>query len=103
LNLTRYVYPFIEGDKTMKSLLGGKGANLAEMARIGLPVPPGFIVTTEACNLYLEKNEGLWPELKNEVLDSLKQLEEKTGRSFGSSSPLLISVRSGAVISKTWD
>jgi pyruvate, orthophosphate dikinase len=99
LNLTRYVYPFIEGDKTMKSLLGGKGANLAEMARIGLPVPPGFIVTTEACNLYLEKNEGLWPELKNEVLDSLKQLEEKTGRSFGSSSPLLISVRSGAVIS----
>jgi pyruvate, orthophosphate dikinase len=96
---TRYVYPFIEGDKTMKSLLGGKGANLAEMARIGLPVPPGFIVTTEACNLYLEKNEGIWSELKNEVLDNLKQLEGQTGRSFGSSSPLLISVRSGAVIS----
>ncbi len=99
MNPTRYVYPFIEGDKTMKSLLGGKGANLAEMARIGLPVPPGFIVSTETCNLYLEKGEGLWPELKDEILENLKGLEEQTGRSFGGSSPLLLSVRSGAVIS----
>ena len=83
----------------MKSLLGGKGANLAEMARIGLPVPPGFIVTTEACNLYLEKNEGLWPDLKTAILENLKSLEQQTGRTFGGSSPLLLSVRSGAVIS----
>ncbi len=83
----------------MKSLLGGKGANLAEMARIGLPVPPGFIVTTEACNRYLELQEGLWPELKEEILDNLAELEQQTGRTFGGSKPLLISVRSGAVIS----
>ncbi len=95
----QYVYPFAEGDKSMKSLLGGKGANLAEMARIGLPVPPGFIITTEACNQYLSKSEGLWPELKAEILDHLQQLEHEVGRGFGSERPLLISVRSGAVIS----
>lgn len=93
------VYPFKEGSKEMKSLLGGKGANLAEMSRIGLPVPPGFTVTTEACNRYLEKNEGLWPELKEEILTNLEKLEIETGRVFGQKPPLLISVRSGAVIS----
>lgn len=95
----QYVYPFEEGDKSMKSLLGGKGANLAEMARIGLPVPPGFIVTTEACNQYLSRGEGLWPELKAEILSNLLLLEEQTGRTFGGKRALLLSVRSGAVVS----
>jgi len=99
LNDKQYVFPFKKGDKSMKSLLGGKGANLAEMARIGLPVPPGFTVTTEACNIYLEKGEQLWPELKTEILDNLTRLEEETGRSFGKEPPLLLSVRSGAVVS----
>lgn len=95
----QYVYPFEYGDKSMKSLLGGKGANLAEMARIGLPVPPGFTVTTEACNRYLREGEKLWPELKEEILENLNKLENQTGRNFGSEQPLLLSVRSGAVVS----
>ncbi len=95
----QYVYTFEEGDRSMKSLLGGKGANLAEMAGIGLPVPPGFTITTEACNRYLQDGEKLWSELKNEILDNLKKLEEKTGRTFGGENPLLLSVRSGAVFS----
>ncbi len=95
----QYVYPFTHGDKSMKSLLGGKGANLAEMARIGLPVPPGFTVTTEACNRYLKHGEELWPELKEEILHNLKELERQTGRTFGGKHPLLLSVRSGAVVS----
>lgn len=99
MNSGQYVYPFARGDKSMKNLLGGKGANLAEMARIGLPVPPGFIITTEACNLYLRKGEGLWPELKAEILENLAELEKHTGRTFGGRKPLLLSVRSGAVVS----
>lgn len=94
-----YVYPFAQGDKSMKSLLGSKGANLAEMARIGIPVPPGFIITTEACNRYLAEERDLWPELQDEIWESLTALEEQTGRSFGGNKPLLISVRSGAVVS----
>ncbi len=93
------VYTFQEGDRSMKSLLGGKGANLAEMAGLGLPVPPGFTITTKACNQYLENDEMLWPELKEEIVTNLKKLEEKTGRIFGHKPPLLLSVRSGAVIS----
>jgi pyruvate, orthophosphate dikinase len=99
LTVGQYVYPFAHGNKEMKSLLGGKGANLAEMARIGLPVPPGFIVTTEACNQYLSRGEGLWPELKEEILENLRLLEQQTGRIFGGERPLLLSVRSGAVVS----
>jgi len=99
LSAGQYVFPFEQGDKSMKILLGGKGANLAEMAGIGLPVPPGFTVTTEACNRFLKKGEKLWPELEKEILDNLKILEEKTGRSFGGRQPLLLSVRSGAVYS----
>ena len=95
----KYVYLFAQGDKTMKSLLGGKGANLAEMARIGMPVPPGFIVTTEACNHFFSRGEGLWPELKTEIIDNLRLLEQQTGRIFGGERPLLLSVRSGAVAS----
>jgi len=99
LTAEKYVYLFAQGDKTMKSLLGGKGANLAEMARIGMPVPPGFIVTTEACNHFLNRGEGLWPELKTEITDNLRLLEQQTGRIFGGERPLLLSVRSGAVAS----
>ncbi len=95
----QHVFPFEQGDKSMKNLLGGKGANLAEMARIGLPVPPGFTVTTEACNQYLKQGGELWPELKEEIIDNLNLLEQQTGRNFGGEQPLLLSVRSGAVIS----
>ena len=94
-----FVYPFANGDKTMKGLLGGKGANLAEMVRLGLPVPPGFIITTEACNQYLKEKTGVNEKLKAEIFDNLKLLEEETGRRFGGEKPLLISVRSGAVVS----
>ena len=95
----KMVYRFSEGSKQMKSLLGGKGANLAEMSRIGLPVPPGFIVTTEACNLYFSRNKEIWPELEREIEENLRQLEQQTGRRFGGAKPLLLSVRSGAVVS----
>ncbi len=95
--MKKYVYFFGEGDASMKLLLGGKGANLAEMTRIGLPVPPGFTITTEACS-HFYKNNQTWPEgLEEEVKKSLKALEEKTGKKFGDpDNPLLVSVRSGA-------
>lgn len=93
------VYQFSEGGKEMKSLLGGKGANLSEMSRIGLPVPPGFIITTEACNRYFERSGEIWPELQQEIEKNLQLLEQQAGRKFGSGNPLLLSIRSGAVIS----
>ncbi len=96
----KWVYMFEEGNKDMRDLLGGKGANLAEMARIGLPVPPGFTITTEACNAYIANGfkfpEGLWEQ----VLEALKKVEERTGKKFGDpNNPLLVSVRSGAKFS----
>jgi pyruvate,orthophosphate dikinase len=96
----KWVYTFEEGNKDMRDLLGGKGANLAEMTNAGLPVPPGFTITTEACNAYyaLGKQfpEGLWEQ----VLEAMKDLEKKTGKKFGDpSNPLLVSVRSGARVS----
>ncbi len=95
----KWVYDFEEGSKDMKNLLGGKGAGLAEMTRIGLPVPPGFTITTEACKEY-QKTGKLSEEIKKEVLEHLHKLEEKTGKKFGDrSNPLLVSVRSGAPIS----
>ncbi len=96
---TKWVYDFEEGDATQKALLGGKGANLAEMTRLELPVPPGFTVTTEACNAY--RDEGGFPEgLLDEVAEHRKTLEEKMGRQIGDASdPLLVSVRSGAKFS----
>jgi len=96
----KYVYLFSEGNTTMKDLLGGKGANLAEMTNIGLKVPPGFTVTTAACNLYRE-NDGQYPDgLWEQVKDALKKLEEESGKGFGNSEkPLLLSVRSGAKFS----
>ena len=97
----KHVYLFQEGNAQMRELLGGKGANLAEMTRIGLPVPQGFTVTTEACLEYLRRNENsIWDELREEVMVALHSLEEIYGKKFGDKeNPLLVSVRSGAVIS----
>jgi len=96
---TKYIYNFEEGSKEMKNLLGGKGAGLAEMTRLGLRTPPGFTITTEACNYYFQNGrfpEGLW----NDILDHMKLLESKTGRVFGGGPKiLLVSVRSGAPVS----
>lgn len=98
--MTKYVYSFSEGAKEMKSLLGGKGANLAEMSRIGLPVPPGFTITTQACTDYYKQNKELWSELLDEIKSKLAELEQTMGKKLGDkSNPLLVSVRSGAVFS----
>lgn len=98
--MKKYVYNFKEGKAAMKDLLGGKGANLAEMSNIGLPVPPGFTITTEACNEYYNKGEQIWSELIDEIMEKLKELEAVTGKTFGGgSNPLLVSVRSGAKFS----
>jgi pyruvate,orthophosphate dikinase len=105
----KWVYLFNEVDKAeahagdwegVRALLGGKGANLAEMTRIGVPVPPGFIVTTEACNAYLDSGnqfpEGMWEQ----ELQALKEVERETGKKFGDpEDPLLVSCRSGAKFS----
>ena len=94
---TKYVYNFKEGNKDMKNLLGGKGANLAEMAGLGLPVPRGFTVTTEACIKYYDDGEKLTDEIMNEIMVKLDELETITGKKLGDKeNPLLVSVRSGA-------
>ncbi len=96
----KYVYAFDEGRGNMKNLLGGKGANLAEMKKIGLPVPEGFTITTEACNLYYDENEKMNDDVISQIEQSLAALEKKTGKILGGiNSPLLVSVRSGAAIS----
>ena len=97
--MVKYVYDFSEGDKSMKDLLGGKGANLAEMTKLGLPVPPGFTITTEACRAYLK--ESTVPEsLATEVTTALRGVEDQMGRHLGDpADPLLVSVRSGAKFS----
>ncbi|KXG78502.1 Pyruvate, phosphate dikinase [Fervidicola ferrireducens] len=98
--MTKYVYKFNEGRASMKNLLGGKGANLAEMMHIGLPVPPGFTVTTEACTRYYQEGGKIPGEVIEQVFEALESLEETTGKKFGSSdNPLLVSVRSGAPVS----
>ncbi len=96
----KYVYMFEEGDKSMKNLLGNKGANLADMTKIGLPVPRGFIITTDVCRYYYA-NGRKYPEvLQEQVLDAVKRLEKSTGKKFGDpKNPLLVSVRSGSVVS----
>ena len=95
--MTKYVYSFDEGNKDMRELLGGKGANLAEMSKIGLPVPSGFTVTTEACNKYYDDNQNISEEVINEVFEQITKLEMKTGKKFGDlTNPLLVSVRSGS-------
>ena len=97
--MVKYVYDFSEGDKSMKDLLGGKGANLAEMTKLGLPVPPGFTITTEACRAYLK--DSLVPEsLATEVTAALRGVEDQMERTLGDpDNPLLVSVRSGAKFS----
>ena len=96
----KYVYFFGEGGKEMKALLGGKGANLSEMTKIGIPVPQGFTITTEVCNLYSESNKKYPEELDVEIEANMNKLEEKTGKKFGGKkNPLLVSVRSGAAVS----
>lgn len=98
--MKQYVYSFKEGNKDMKDLLGGKGANLAEMTSIGLPVPGGFTVTTEACIEYYDKDRVVWDELKEEIFEKMAELEESTGKKFGGDqNPLLVSVRSGSKFS----
>lgn len=93
----KYVYLFKEGNSEMRELLGGKGANLAEMTNLGLPIPQGFTVTTEACNKYYDDEEVISEEVKEQIYTALQQLEEITGKKFGDDcNPLLVSVRSGA-------
>ncbi len=98
--MAKFVYSFNEGSKEMRDILGGKGANLAEMTKIGLPVPFGFTVSTEACNRYYAEDKEISPEIVDEIKEKLKELEQVTGKNLGDAkNPLLVSVRSGAVIS----
>ena len=93
----KWIYMFEEGDMTMRNLLGGKGANLAEMTKIGLPVPQGFTVTTEACTQYYEDGRKINDEIMTQVMEGVKKMEEINGKKFGDKqNPLLVSVRSGA-------
>ena len=96
----KYVYLFSEGDSSMKNLLGGKGVNLCEMTKIGVPVPQGFIVSTEACNQYYEDGRNLAASIEQEIYETMSKLESITGKQFGGkNNPLLVSVRSGARVS----
>ncbi len=93
----KYVYLFAEGDATMRNLLGGKGANLSEMIRLGLPVPDGFTVTTEACTKYYEDGKQIDPKIQEEILKALAAVEKDSGKKFGDiNNPFLVSVRSGS-------
>ena len=95
--MTKYVYLFREGDASMKNLLGGKGANLAEMTNIGLPVPQGFTVTTEACTRYYADGKTIAPEIEQQIYDALAITEKEAGKKFGDmENPFLVSVRSGS-------
>ena len=92
--MKKYVYLFSEGNKDMRNLLGGKGANLAEMTNIGLPVPQGFTVTTEACTQYYEDGKQISKEIEDQVYEKLAELEKITGKTMGDvHNPLLVSVR----------
>src|SRR3989338_8032019 len=98
--IKKYVYAFEEGNAKMKELLGGKGANLAEMTNLGIPVPPGFTITTEACVLFYKIGKKYPDGAMDQVETKLKELERKTGKKFGDAkNPLLVSVRSGAKFS----
>ena len=91
----KYVYLFSEGDATMRELLGGKGANLAEMTSMGLPVPQGFTVSTEACTQYYEDGRKINDEIQAEIMEYIAKMEEICGKKFGDmENPLLVSVRS---------
>ena len=93
----KYVYLFTEGNGNMRELLGGKGANLAEMTNIGLPVPQGFTISTEACTKYYEDGRVISDEIQAQIMEYVEKLENITGKKFGDlENPLLVSVRSGA-------
>ena len=93
----KYVYLFSEGNGKMRELLGGKGANLAEMTNLGMPVPQGFTITTEACTQYYKDDHQINAEIEDEIMEYVEKLEEMTGKKFGDLyNPLLVSVRSGA-------
>ena len=95
--MKKYVYMFPEGNGKMRELLGGKGANLAEMTGLGMPVPQGFTITTEACTRYYEDGKTIYPDIQDQILEYLDQLEKVTGKTLGDpEKPLLVSVRSGA-------
>ena len=95
--MAKWVYMFTEGNATMRNLLGGKGANLAEMTNLGLPVPQGFTITTEACTQYYEDGRKINDEIMAQIMDAIEKMEEVTGKKFGDNeNPLLVSVRSGA-------
>ena len=95
--MAKWVYLFKEGNAGMRNLLGGKGANLAEMTGLGLPVPQGFTVTTEACTQYYEDGRQINDEIMGQIMEAMAKLEEMTGKKFGDKeNPLLVSVRSGA-------
>src|SRR6266851_9197789 len=101
--MKKYVYSFgasTDGDGKMKDILGGKGAGLAEMCRAGLPVPPGFTISTEVCNIYFQNNHKVPPEIDQEMKQALAKLESEMGQKLGATdNPLLVSVRSGAKFS----
>ena len=93
----KYVYLFTEGNASMRELLGGKGANLAEMTNIGMPVPQGFTITTEACTQYYEDGRKINDEIMGQIMEYVAKMEEINGKKFGDlNNPLLVSVRSGA-------
>ena len=95
--MAKWVYLFKEGNANMKNLLGGKGANLAEMTNLGLPIPQGFTVTTEACTDYYKNGKLITEEITSQIFDALSKLEEMQGKKFGDTEdPLLVSVRSGS-------
>ena len=95
--MAKWVYLFKEGNADMRNLLGGKGANLAEMTNLGLPIPQGFTVTTEACTDYYTSGKQITEEIKTQIFDALAVLEKEQGKAFGDTEdPLLVSVRSGA-------
>src|SRR5664279_4220291 len=102
--MKNYVYSFgagkADGDGKMKDILGGKGSGLAEMSRAGVPVPPGFTISTEVCNIYFQNKNSIPNEIEEEISHSLASLEAQTGKKLGdASNPLLLSVRSGAKFS----
>lgn len=97
--MKKFIYSFNDGGKEMKSLLGGKGANLSEMTKLGLPIPQGFVITTEACMKYYDEQKKVWKGLKKDIEQNLKNLEAVTNKKFGGDNPLFVSVRSGAAIS----
>ena len=95
--MAKWVYMFTEGNATMRNLLGGKGANLAEMTSLGLPVPQGFTITTEACTQYYEDGRQINDEIMAQIMEAITKMEGVTGKKFGDKeNPLLVSVRSGA-------